>query len=122
LKLAGAHTIREHFLLRFGGAQSQQIKDREKAYTAGMPNVPGGDAFEKHADMESKLNQLEAERTFFWNACPESLRETYEFCSEQKLCSVVLEHVPLEYAQNRGECEERPSHDQSCCWRGWDWS
>ena len=30
LKTEGAHTIREHFYLRFGGTQSAQVKDRER--------------------------------------------------------------------------------------------
>jgi hypothetical protein len=75
LNIGGTCGVRQHFMIRFGGAQSATIKSREKAFNLGMPKDVGGDAFEPFCDMNVKLNQLETERMFFWNACPAELRK-----------------------------------------------
>ena len=47
--------------------------------------------------MPDKLDELEAEREFFWEVCPKDNRESYEYCQLSKLTRVVLEHIPVEY-------------------------
>jgi hypothetical protein len=91
-----AHMIRSHFMSRFGGSESAIVRAREKAYTAGMPGTRGI-AFPDYCNMEAKLNELETERTYFWDLCPASCRSTYAFCTERKLVAVVMEHLPPDY-------------------------
>ena len=73
LKTEGVHTIRDHFYLRFGGTQSAQVKDRERAYSAGMPKLQGGVAFPPKSDLTKWLNLLEKERDWFTHVCPDHL-------------------------------------------------
>ena len=47
--------------------------------------------------MEEKLNELEAERDWLWNACPADKRASYEPASEGRLVRIVMDHVPRNY-------------------------
>ena len=48
-------------------------------------------------NMEDKLNELEAERDWLWNACPVDKRESFEPASEGRLVRIVMNHVPKNY-------------------------
>ena len=92
-------TMRQHFVLRFGEAQISMLQFREKQYLAGMPAVANGEAFPMYGNLETKLNQLESERTYFNRNCPVHLRDGYKYCHEATLVQIVIEHIPVEYEQ-----------------------
>ena len=48
-------------------------------------------------NMKDRLNQLESERQWFWDACPPDQRQSYDPASEQRLTRVVMEHIPRAY-------------------------
>ena len=48
-------------------------------------------------NMEDKLNELESERDWLWNACPADKRADYEPASEGRLVRIVMNHVPKNY-------------------------
>ena len=97
LGIESSRELRAHFKLRFGGAQSAMIKAREVAYSAGMKKVGDKFAIMPFSNLETKLNQLETERTFFWKTCPVECRKDYVFGHESKLTHVVIEHLPVAY-------------------------
>jgi len=48
-------------------------------------------------NMEDKLNELEAERDWLWNACPVEKRDDFEPASESRLVRIAMNHVPKNY-------------------------
>jgi hypothetical protein len=95
--LANMKTMRRHFNIRFGEAQSSVLQARQKAYLAGMPDKIGGVAIPEMCDMVKKLNLFEAERTFFTRNCPIDLRADYKYCQVNVLTQMIIEHLPSLY-------------------------
>ena len=91
------HSIRNHLYTRFGGGQPEVLNERVRLYLLGMPRSAGKPAMPEDVNMEEKLNELEAERQWFWDACPPNQRNTYDPASENRLTRVVMEHVPRNY-------------------------
>jgi hypothetical protein len=97
LGVDNAHTIRKHFVSRFGSAQTANLKERQKQYLLGMPDKEGALAIPVTCDLEAKLNQFETERTYFHRNCPVQFRATYKYCQETTMVSMIIEHLPAEY-------------------------
>ena len=70
--------MRDHLFTRFGGGQTAVLRGRENNYLLGMPRSPNAPAFPERGSMPDKLDQLEAEREFFWDVCPKEKRDNYE--------------------------------------------
>ena len=100
LKVEGVdkmNTMRNHLYVRFGGGEPRILNERQRLYFLGMPSQVGKPAMLPDVNMEDKLNELEAERDWLWNACPAHNRANYEPASEERLVRIVMEHVPKNY-------------------------
>ena len=86
--------MRNHLYVRFGGGEPRILNERQRIYFLGMPSQEGKSAMTPDVNMEDKLNELEAERDWLWNACPVDKRESFEPASEERLVRIVMDHVP----------------------------
>jgi hypothetical protein len=59
--VAEMNACRNNFFVRFGAGQPEALTEREERYRLGMPNS-SGEAIPPLANMEDKLDELEAER------------------------------------------------------------
>jgi hypothetical protein len=71
------NSCRNNFFVRFGAGQSEALTEREERYRLGMPNS-SGEAFPPLANMEDKLDELEAEREWLLDMCPKDKQTTYD--------------------------------------------
>ena len=71
------NSCRNNFCVRFGAGKSEALTEREERYRLGMPNS-SGEAFPPLANMEDKLDELEAEREWLLDMCPKDKQTTYD--------------------------------------------
>ena len=91
--------LRRHLIKHYGGA-SEDVRQRELHFDAGMPDKPGGKPFPKGIDIEAKLQSLKSESVELTRMCPLENRGEYEYAKEKTLVKMIIKHLQqTEYAK-----------------------
>jgi hypothetical protein len=88
---------------KYGGA-SEDVRQRELNFDEGVPDKPGGKAFPKGIDIESKLQKLKSKWIELTRRCPVDNRGEYEYAKEKTLVKMVMKHLQhTKYAKTMKE-------------------
>ena len=84
--------LRKHLVKHYGGA-SEDVRQRELHFDAGMPDKPGAKPFPKGIDIEAKLQSLKSESIELTRMCPVGNRGEYEYAKEKTLVKMIIKHL-----------------------------